>query len=66
MRPIDFVHREMVITYPFESVGNDKGDATYLPPDEQHNCKQVNNKKESSRQATITTNDFGNCGVNYI
>ncbi|KAK6755516.1 hypothetical protein RB195_014096 [Necator americanus] len=29
LRPIDFVQRDMVITYPFESVGQDEEDATY-------------------------------------
>ncbi|KAK6743247.1 hypothetical protein RB195_010479 [Necator americanus] len=29
LRPIDFIQREMVITYPFETIGTDEGDETY-------------------------------------
>ncbi|RCN28164.1 hypothetical protein ANCCAN_26097 [Ancylostoma caninum] len=34
LRPIDFIQRDMLVTYPFEHIGEDQYDDTYLPPDE--------------------------------
>lgn len=34
LRTIDFIQRDMLVTYPFENIGEDHYDDTYLPPDE--------------------------------
>uniref|UniRef100_A0A7I4Z578 CCHC-type domain-containing protein n=1 Tax=Haemonchus contortus TaxID=6289 RepID=A0A7I4Z578_HAECO len=55
LRPIDFIQRDIVVSYPFESIQDKSEDDTYHPPDEEiqlRTRKQAEKALNSSHQLT--------------
>ncbi|KAK6761040.1 hypothetical protein RB195_022199 [Necator americanus] len=65
LRPIDFIQRDIVITFPFETCSTGSEDENYLPPEEKiafRNCRQAEEALKSSHEYT----EPGKYGVNKI
>ncbi|VDL78269.1 unnamed protein product [Nippostrongylus brasiliensis] len=55
LRPIDFVQRDIVVTFPFESIGTDEDDPAYHPQSEAvllHTRQQAEKALKASHQLT--------------
>ncbi|WKY06902.1 hypothetical protein Q1695_006801 [Nippostrongylus brasiliensis] len=58
LRPIDFVQRDMIITYPFESITGDIQDADYHPAGEEVQLRTRKQAEEALRSSHRLTERF--------
>ncbi|EYC20099.1 hypothetical protein Y032_0023g869 [Ancylostoma ceylanicum] len=58
LRPIDFIQKDLIITYPFEYTGQDDDDEDYLPPEEASRMRTRRQAEEALRHSHEYTEKF--------
>lgn len=63
LRPIDFIQRDIIVAFPFESVTTEDQDSTYLPQTRLRFCRVAVKPKKLSRQVIYSRSASGTYGV---
>ncbi|VDP43409.1 unnamed protein product [Heligmosomoides polygyrus] len=66
LRPIDFIQRDMVVTYPLEYIREDEEEEEYLPQEEIVSSALADKQRKLCRTVTNTLSDSGKYGAENI